>query len=92
MQVVHIDEDKRNTSKRTNTVDTIICTGRISRCLEGKHARGLKERIIEIWEYRRIFGRHQERIWRRGQRISKSSRIEKDRVERKNNEGVHIGV
>ncbi len=48
MQVVHIDEDKRNTSKRTNTVDTIICTGRISRCLEGKHARGLKERIIEI--------------------------------------------
>jgi len=61
-----MDEDKRNTSRRTNTVGTIICIGGISRYLEGKHAGGLKGRITGIREYRRIFGGHQKRIQRRG--------------------------
>jgi len=48
MQAVCTDEDEKNTSRRTNTVDTIIHAEGISRCLEVKHAVGLGERITGI--------------------------------------------
>ena len=36
MQVIFKDEDERSNSGRTSIVDAVICTGRISECLEGK--------------------------------------------------------
>ena len=48
MQAIYTDEDVRNTSRRTNTVCAIICTERIGRCLERKHAGRLGGRIIRI--------------------------------------------
>ena len=49
MQAVYIDVNKKNTSRRTNIVGTIICAGGIGRHLEGKHAGGgLKRRITGI--------------------------------------------
>ena len=43
-----MDENERGTSKRANTVGTIIYVGRIGRYLERKHARGLGGRITRI--------------------------------------------
>ena len=43
----------------------IVYTGGIGRCLEEKCIGELRRRAIEIQEHRRIFGRHQKRIWRR---------------------------
>jgi len=48
MQAVCTDEDEKNTSRRTNTVGTIIYIEGISRCLEVKHAGGLGGRITGI--------------------------------------------
>ena len=48
MQAVCIDEDERDTSKRTNTVGTIIYVGGISRCLGEKHAGELGGKITGI--------------------------------------------
>ena len=48
---------------------TILCTRRISRCLEGECLVG--------FEGRGIFGSHQERVQRRGGRVSKSGRVVK---------------
>ena len=49
MQAIYIDVNKKNTSRRTNIVGTIICAGRIGRHLEEKHAGGgLERRITRI--------------------------------------------
>jgi len=49
MQAVYIDVNKKNTSRRTNIVGTIICAGGIGRHLEGKDAGGeLKGKITGI--------------------------------------------
>ena len=48
MQAVCTDEDERNTSRRTNIVDTIIYIGEISRCLGEKYAGELGGKITGI--------------------------------------------
>ena len=40
MQIIHKDEDDRSGSRRTNSIGAIICTGRISGCLEGECLEG----------------------------------------------------
>jgi len=92
MQTVCTDENVRNDSRRTNIVGAIIYAGGIGRCLKGECAGRLGRKIIGIWKHRRIFGGHQERIWRRGQRISKSSQTKEVRIGGKNNGGVCAGV
>ena len=70
----------------------IICTRRISRCVERKLVGRFKIRRSRVWASRRIFARIKKRIWRRRQRISKSSRTQKDRTGREDNKGIYIGV
>ena len=48
MQIIHKDEDEESDSREADPVDVIICTGRISRCLEGKYARGLRSKSVGI--------------------------------------------
>jgi len=37
MQTIHKNEDERSSSGKTNPVDLVIYTRRISRCLEGEY-------------------------------------------------------
>ena len=37
MQVIFEDEDKRGSSRGTSSMDSVICTERISRCMEGEY-------------------------------------------------------
>ena len=39
MQAVYTNENKRNTSRRTNPVGIVICARRSSRCVEGEYIR-----------------------------------------------------
>ena len=77
MQVIYKNKDKGNNSRGTDLVDAVICTRGISRCLKEKYTGGFRSRVIRIWDGRRVFGRYQERVWRRRQRRSKSSKVEK---------------
>jgi len=45
-------------------MDPFLCIGRIGRCVERKHIRGLGGRIIGIRDSRGIFGKDQKRVWR----------------------------
>ena len=65
MSIIHKDEDEGGSSQETNLVGAIICTGGIGKRLEGKHIEGLRRKVIRIQECRRIFGGHQEIIWKR---------------------------
>ena len=48
MQVIYHNKDKRGGSRRTNPVDVIIYTRRISEYLKEKYVRRFKERVIGI--------------------------------------------
>ncbi len=48
MQVIHKNEDERSNSGGADTMGIIICARRISRCLEGKHARRFGSRFVRI--------------------------------------------
>ena len=48
MQVVSKDENEGGTTGRTNLVDFVICTRRVSRCLERKHVGRSRRRNIRI--------------------------------------------
>ena len=39
MQVIFENEDERGDSRRTSLMDSLICIGRISRCVEGEYTR-----------------------------------------------------
>ena len=44
MQVIFKDKDEGGNSRRTGTIGSFICTGRISRCMEGEHYGGIRDR------------------------------------------------
>ena len=48
MQVVFEDEDEGSPTGRTNLVDFVICTRRVSRCLEEKCVGRFERRNIGI--------------------------------------------
>ena len=73
-------------------MDIIICIGRISRCVERKLIGRFRIRRSRIQVSRRIFVRIEKKFWRKRQRISKSSRTQKDRIGRKDNRGICIRV
>ena len=81
------NKNEGNSGRRTNPVDPLICTGRISRCLEGKYTREHRSRTIGIQDSGGVFGGYQKRIWRRRWRINKNSRVEEIRIERENDRG-----
>ena len=41
MQVVYKNEVKKEISRKTSAVDTIIYIGKVSRCVEGKYNKGI---------------------------------------------------
>ena len=48
MQAVYMHEDEGSDSRRTDPISAVICAERVSRHLEGEHARGPRERITRI--------------------------------------------
>ena len=62
MQVIYQNENERDGGRRTNPVNLLICTGRISRCLEGEYTGRLGSRTIEIQDSGGIFNEYQKRI------------------------------
>jgi len=48
MQIIHQKEAERGVSRRTSTVDVVICTGESSRCVEGKYNGRVGSREIRI--------------------------------------------
>ena len=65
MQVIFEDKDERNNSRGTSSMDSLICIGRVSGCVEGEYTGrfgGRRGRIKISWG---IFSRSKKRIWRR---------------------------
>jgi len=60
----YMDKDKRSNNKRADLIDTIICTGRIGRYIEGEFFRRFGIGRSRIWVSKRIFVEIKERIWR----------------------------
>jgi len=48
MQTIYTDENERSTSRETNPVGVVICTGRSSRHVKGECIRRLGRRTIGI--------------------------------------------
>ena len=48
MQVIYQNKDERSYNKRIDSVDVVICAGKISRYMEGKHTEGLGRGFIRI--------------------------------------------
>ena len=65
MLIICENEDERDGSKEANSIGIVVCVGRIGRCLERKHIRGFRSRIIGIRNYGGIFDRYKERVQRR---------------------------
>ena len=63
MQIMLKDENERNISRRTNSIDLVIYAERISRCLERELVRRFRIREGRIWISRRVFVRVKEEIW-----------------------------
>ena len=76
MQVVFKNENERSSSEKTNSVDIVLCVGRVSRHLEGKYTRGFGSEEFRIWDSRRVFSRLKEGIWKKRQKSSQDGRIE----------------
>jgi len=55
MQVISENENERSNSGRTNSMDFVVCIGRISRCMEEEYARGFESRRSRVYISRRIF-------------------------------------
>ena len=65
-------------------MNAIICTERISKYVEEEYIGGSQRRVIRIQNNKEIFSRYKKRVWRRRQKISKSSRVEEIGIKRKN--------
>ena len=65
MQVIHKDKDKRDNSRETDSVGTIIYIERVTRYIKEEYIERFKDRNIRIYNDRRIFDRLKERIWKR---------------------------
>ena len=92
VQIIFEDEDERSNSRETNSMNPLICIGRISRCVEEEYTgrfRDRRDRIRISWG---IFGRIEKRIWKRRQGGGESSRVKKIGAERENNKGIYAGV
>ena len=62
MQTIHKDEDERDGSGRTNSMNVVICTERIGRCVKGEYFERSGGGNTRIQISRGIFGSHQGRV------------------------------
>ena len=62
MQVIFEDEDERGNSRRTSVMGPLICTGRISRCMEGEYYGRVRDRRDGVQDCGRIFDKFKEEI------------------------------
>ena len=74
MQVIFENEDEGGDSRRTGTIDPLICIGRISGCIEGEYYRGVRNQRDRVQDSGRIFDKFKEGIWWRRRGVSKSGR------------------
>jgi len=51
MQIIYKNKDEGGGSRRTNSIDVVICVERISRCLEGEYIGGFGNRTIRIRDW-----------------------------------------
>ena len=66
MQTIFEDEDKRRNHREADTMDIIIYTRRVSKCVKEKYIRRFRIRESRIQISRRVFVRIKEGIlWRR---------------------------
>ena len=71
------DKDKRDNNRRADSMNAIICVGRVSWYLEEKYFGEFRSRNTRICNSRGIFGRFEERIqWRRWQNNEESGVVE----------------
>ena len=85
-------EDERSSSGEADLVGVVIYTGGICRHLEGEYIGRSRRRITGIQDCRGIFDGHKEGIWRRGQRIHKSSRTTKTRIGKQDDGRIHTRI
>ena len=62
MQIVHKNEDERNSSERIDSIGAVICTEMISKRLEGECFEETRRGNTRIQISRGIFGSYQERV------------------------------
>ena len=83
MQTILENKDERSHYGGTDSMNSVICIGRISRCMEGKCIKRFGGRRSGIWVSRGIFVRTEKRVWRRRRGVSKDDGTKKDRARRK---------
>ena len=62
MQVIYKNKNEGCVSRKTGTVGIIICTEKISKCIEEKHDRESRKWEFELYNSRKIFFRFERRI------------------------------
>ena len=62
MQIIYQNKNERCGSRRTDTVDAIICVGRIGRYLEGECNGRFGKWKFKLYNSRRISGRFERRV------------------------------
>lgn len=65
MQTIFENENKGGNGRRINSIDTVICAGRVGDYMEGKFIREFRDRRDRIWISRRIFVRIKKGVRRR---------------------------
>ena len=61
MQTIFEDEDKKSNLRRVDTIDIIIYTGRVNRCMKEKYIRRFRIGKNRTWISREVFVRIKQR-------------------------------
>ena len=62
MQTIFEDENGRSHCGGTDSMNSVICIGRISKCMEEKCIKRFGGRRSRIWVIRRIFVRTEKKV------------------------------
>jgi len=92
MQIVFEDKDEENNSRRTSSMGPLIYARRISRCIEGKCNKRIRDRRNGIRDYGGIFNSFEKGIQWRREGISEGSRVKEAGARRENDVGIHTRV
>ena len=82
MQIVFQNENKRGSSRETNSVDFVICIERINRHVEKGHFGRFKNRKFGIWDSRGVFGRSKKEFGGGEKKSDKHSRTKEIRIKK----------
>ena len=78
MQLIYKNEDKRYSSRRTNSVGFVIYVREINRYLKEKCSGGFEDRKLKIRDSWEIFSRSEEGVWKRRWWDNKDSIVKED--------------